>query len=626
MGRKVQGRQGLGHQGLAKTRAAIGSPSGQKHEARQVLRGFVTGGAWGLIVAMLGVTGASLLASQPPGNAPPGEPLVEMTQVEAAGDVVDPPVFDIATTDALAEPIAAPSATPALPVAVAAAETDALLADTTPASPPVIASSDASLAQPESGGLPAPALATDTPVLPNPQAPAPAIPASEADLVLSTDPAPAPVPPPPDPDPAELIAVIPVPQSAEVAAVVVAAPPGAILTEGGLPDALIAADTAQSPAASPTTTSVEPDAADPVPAPEPTAEPEVAPVAEPEPQVAPVILTEPTAVPEFAPVEQVLPPLVPESVPESVPEPVPEPVPEVAPEIAVEPAQPPVVVTLSPDLSQTAQPPTRIILQGDVGTLPQVAGGVRVNRPDSSDTLIPAVIEPEGQLGDIIPAASALTQFAAAFDNPDGKPLISVILVDDGAITGLSDTLADVPFPVTIAINPGDPDATVRMRAYRARGIEVLAIATLPQGAEPSDVEVTLEAAFASLPEAVGLIDLGNGQVQSSAAVTGQTLARLAADGRGLVVFSDGLNPALRAAATAGVPAVEVARDLDGNGQDAGTIRRFLDNAAFQARQDSGIVLLARLRPETISALILWGAENRAGQVALAPISGTLTQ
>ena len=262
-------------------------------------------------------------------------------------------------------------------------------------------------------------------------------------------------------------------------------------------------------------------------------------------------------------------------------------------------------------------------MQGDTGSLPQVAGAVRVNRPETAGALVsdPATLPNAG--GGQEPA---LVQFAAPFSNPDDKPLLSVILIDDGAIAGLSETLADVPFAVTIAIDPQSADATARMQDYRARGFEVLAIARLPQGAQPSDVEVTLESVFATLPQAVGLIDLGDGGVQSSAAVIGQTLARLVADGRGLVVMADGLNPALRAAVTAGVPAAEVARDLDGNDQDAGTIRRFLDNAAFQARQDSGIVLLARLRPETISALILWGAENRAGQVALAPISGRFSQ
>jgi polysaccharide deacetylase 2 family uncharacterized protein YibQ len=183
-----------------------------------------------------------------------------------------------------------------------------------------------------------------------------------------------------------------------------------------------------------------------------------------------------------------------------------------------------------------------------------------------------------------------------------------------------------MPFAVTVAINPADPDAAARLQTYRSMGIEVLAMANLPQGAQPTDVEVTLESVFATLPGTVGLLDAGDGGVQSTSAVTAQVLARLGADGRGLVIGSTGLNPALRSAATAQVPAAEIYRDLDGNGQDAGTIRRFLDNAAFRARQQSGIILLARLRPETISALILWGTENRAGQVALAPISAVLSQ
>ena len=598
-----------------------------------MLRGFVTGGAWGLIAATLGVTTASLLAPQPPGNAPPGEPLVVMTQAEAADVVVDLPAPDVAMTNDKAEPLAAPVATPAPPAAVTAADTDTQIADTAPASPPVIAIADALLAEPASGGLPAPAApALDTPVIPNPQAPAPVTPASEADLILSTAPALPPAPPEPQPEPEsqEPMAVIPVIPQADALPVIVA--PAAVSVEPGM-----VAAPATLPEQSGQTSPAQPDVADVLSEARGPADPAVLPDAAvtggvaPETQVAaavvPVVV--PTVDPQAAPVPLDLPQIAPEPLPES------------APEAVLNPDQLPPVEILTPELAQsdlaqsdlaqtdpvlTAPPPSRIVLQGDAASLPQVAGGVRVNRPETSAVLIPDEAQPVAPVAEIVTEGPALTQFAAPFSNPDGKPLMSVILIDDGAIAGLSDTLADVPFPVTIAINPGDPDATARMQVYRDRGIEVLAIATLPQGAQPSDVEVTLEAVFATLPQAVGLIDPGDGQVQSSTAVTGQTLARLAADGRGLVVFSDGLNPALRAAATASVPAVEVARDLDGHGQDAGTIRRFLDNAAFQARQTSGIVLLARLRPETISALILWGAENRAGQVALAPISVILSQ
>lgn len=570
-----------------------------------MLRGFVTGGAWGLIVATLGVTTASLLAPQPAGNAPPGEPLVVMTDVAAAEVAADPPAPDTAAPDTAVGDAATTVATLDPPAPVGAAESEEQTIDTAPPNPPVIAVTDATLSVPTSGATLAVTPAPDTPVLPNPQAPAPVTPASEADLILSTEPAPAPISPAPDLEPApatqDMIAVIPVLPSAEPAPVVEAPVQDAVAAELVVPsDALPAQTSDLPPVMSPSAPETDTAQADPV------ATPEGVQTAESEIPAPPDPVAEPVAVPSVPPAPQAIP--------------------QIEPEVATEPSQPPVVATLAPDVAQTAPPPARIVLQGDAGSLPQVAGGVRVNRPETLAPLTDVLAQPVAPVGDIVTAGPALAQFAAPFENALGKPLISVILIDDGAIAGLSDTLADVPFPVTIAINPGDPDATTRMQDYRDRGIEVLAIATLPQGAQPSDVEVTLEAVFVTLPQAVGLIDLGDGQVQSSTAVTAQTLARLAADGRGLVVFSDGLNPALRAAATAEVPAVEVTRDLDGNGQDAGTIRRFLDNAAFQARQQSGIVLLARLRPETISALILWGAENRAGQVALAPISGVLTQ
>jgi polysaccharide deacetylase 2 family uncharacterized protein YibQ len=147
----------------------------------------------------------------------------------------------------------------------------------------------------------------------------------------------------------------------------------------------------------------------------------------------------------------------------------------------------------------------------------------------------------------------------------------------------------------------------------------------LPEGATPSDVEITLEAMFSTLGETVLLLDAGNGGLQNDWTVTAQTMAALGADGRGLVTVSKGLNMALRAAEQAEVPAGLIFRDLDGDGQDVRVIRRFLDQAAFRARQETGVMLLGRMRPDTISALVLWGTANRAGQVALAPMSAILT-
>jgi polysaccharide deacetylase 2 family uncharacterized protein YibQ len=162
------------------------------------------------------------------------------------------------------------------------------------------------------------------------------------------------------------------------------------------------------------------------------------------------------------------------------------------------------------------------------------------------------------------------------------------------------------------------------MAAYRDRGIEVLAIVSLPANAQPSDVEVSMAAVFLALPETIGILDATGAGLPETTAAQAQVMAALKADGRGFVTLPRGLNSSTRAAEAASVPAVSIYRDFDAQGQDARVIRRFLDQAAFRARQESGVVMLGRVRPETISALILWSTANRASDVAQAPVSAIL--
>lgn len=255
----------------------------------------------------------------------------------------------------------------------------------------------------------------------------------------------------------------------------------------------------------------------------------------------------------------------------------------------------------------------RVQLQGGENTLltPRDTG-VTVRRP-SSETV-----------EDTAPAINALELYAAENPATDGKPLMSVVLIDDGSMSAAAAALSGLPFPVTIAIDPALPDAAALMAAYRSDGFEVLALAKVPEGAVPSDVEITLESVFGTLPETIGVLDIGDGGLQSDRDVTEQAMAILASQGRGFITVSQGLNMAGRAADAAGVPAAVVYRDLDIDGQDARVVRRFVDQAAFRARQESGVVLVGRVRPDTISALILWGTANQDEQVDLVPVSAVL--
>jgi polysaccharide deacetylase 2 family uncharacterized protein YibQ len=343
-------------------------------------------------------------------------------------------------------------------------------------------------------------------------------------------------------------------------------------------------------------------------------------VVAPEPELAETVVDDTVAVPAPVPAVVAEAPVIVEPAPET--EPVPEIV-AVVPEVA---PQAPEIDAL-PEAENTAPEPAPQVL--DVASvpqapLPQVNGGVRVNRLGTEQS------ETAGQDAEIVVAdailddAPALERYAAVFENDIALPLIAILLVDRSGNSDAVDQVQALPFPVTVVLDALASNANAQMRAYRDAGIEVVMQTSLPRGAVPTDVEVAFEAAFGILPEAVALFSDGEGVLQNNRSVTEQVIQVLQSEGRGLIVVQRGLGNAIRGADQAGLPAATVLRDLDGAGESAATIGRALDQAAFRARQSGDAVLLARLTPETMTALSGWGTENDGTQVALAPVSAIL--
>lgn len=218
-----------------------------------------------------------------------------------------------------------------------------------------------------------------------------------------------------------------------------------------------------------------------------------------------------------------------------------------------------------------------------------------------------------------------LQKYAAPFDNPENKPLMAIVLIDDGSSPVSYEALADFPYPISYAVDADWPGAAEAARKYRAAGLEVLALADLPEGASARDTEVAMQVFLDAVPQAVAVMEGTDTGLQSSREATEQLIPILQDSGHGLVLFSEGLDTAQKLIAREGVPVVSVFRDFDGEGQNATAIRRFLDQAAFKAGQsDAGVVMVGRLRAETVSALLLWGLQDRAASVALAPVSAVL--
>ncbi|SDN89102.1 Uncharacterized conserved protein YibQ, putative polysaccharide deacetylase 2 family [Lutimaribacter pacificus] len=528
-------------------------------------RGFLGGIVFGGVVSVVAAVAITAVI---------GPPVVPQPET-AAVEVPPGSEFQERREDREASvPAPLPQPEPGAPPAVVAPEPDTLAsmqgADTDPAAQPSTGTAEDRLASPPAQGQRGRVeVTTDAPVLPGPQAALPAAPVAEEGVDAPASPA----------APDEGAAPEPAEEEVEEE----------IAGEAGETD----------PAADPAAPA--PDVADTAPAMPPPSEP----ASEEEPAAPGIAAMDPAA------------PATP------APAPAPEPQAEAAP------SQPPAPEPADPEAETDPEPDTATGDRPGVGTpAPSL-----VERADSRvSSRLPSV----GADGDAAPDQAAAPPVAASdappivanaapFENPEGKPLMSVVLIDRGDFSSAVEALSAFPYPVTFAVDPAWDGAAAAAERYRAAGFEVLALVDIPEAAQAPDVEVNLAAILGALPGVVGVMEGDRTGLQSSRAISDQVAAYLRDSGHGLVMYPNGLDTARKLAEKEGVPAVTLFRDFDAAGQEAPVIRRFLDQAAFKAGQEpASVVMVGRARAETVSALILWGLADRAGRVALAPVSALL--
>lgn len=251
------------------------------------------------------------------------------------------------------------------------------------------------------------------------------------------------------------------------------------------------------------------------------------------------------------------------------------------------------------------------------GTVGDLAPNVTTGR-------LPSLSDDGADAGASAVAPPPLVRFASDVEIDNSKPLMSIVLIDDGSTDLGFDALESFPYPLTFAVDASTPDAEARMQDYRARGLEVVSLVAMPQGATAADAEVAMASILSNVPEAVAILEDPDASLQVNRGVSDQVVDILKSSGHGIVFQSSGLNTAQKLAVREGVGAARVFRDFDGADQSATVIRRFLDQAAFRAGQEGGVVMLGRLRAETISALLVWGLADRASRVSLVPVSAVL--
>ncbi len=558
-----------------------------------MIRGFLAGVVWGGVVAGMGLAVISQVAPDPFAVPVAGADVTAPQASEAAKAPATPAQTGPAPEAAMPEPaVPAPDAqTTGVPSATPAPVPATLPADAT-ASPPVVGQSDVvAVAEPPA----APAVA---PPLGGPDLPA---------LTTGSDPAPKETAPDvapvsgPSPDPAVGAVLDPPPAAPEEPLLMPAPAPAAEPAP-----ALIAPDPGQG-GVGPAVPSVS--------LPRPDTAPDL-PIARPLPQPDP-------AAPETAAPQATAEAVVPESIPQTpdsteragdaavaLPD-APEPA---FPDPGAEPEEPAAPLAPVPRLTPDAGLPAA---EGvTVGRLPRIGADEGSTAPVEDD---PLVIVPDDDL-------PPLRRFARPFENPDDKPLFSILLRDTGEAELDRAALAEIAFPVTFVIDPLAPGASEAAQVYRGAGQEVLMLATgIPAGATPADLEQSFQSMGGVLPEAVGVMDQPGAGFQGNRPLAAQVVPILAAQGRGIVTFDAGLNAADQEARRAALPSAMIFRRLDAEGEEAPVIRRYLDRAAFKAAQEGRVVVLGDTRPETVAALLEWAVEGRAASVALAPVTAVMT-
>ncbi|MBL9054162.1 MAG: divergent polysaccharide deacetylase family protein, partial [Tabrizicola sp.] len=218
-----------------------------------------------------------------------------------------------------------------------------------------------------------------------------------------------------------------------------------------------------------------------------------------------------------------------------------------------------------------------------------------------------------------------IARYAAAFENPDAKPVMAVILIDTGAADLDRAALAALPFPVSFALDPMDPATPERAAAYRAAGREVIMLTTgIAPGAQASDIEVSFQAMFQTVPEAVAIMDLADPVFQNDRPLATLVVPVVGGQGLGVLTWEKGLNAADQVARRDDIASAVIFRDLAAGGGDAAAAKRTLDRAVFKAGQDQRVVVAGAITPELVAALIEWSVEGRAGAVALGPVTAVL--
>ena len=278
----------------------------------------------------------------------------------------------------------------------------------------------------------------------------------------------------------------------------------------------------------------------------------------------------------------------------------------------------PEVAKVTPIAPQTVEvsgeEPVSLNPQAELVVTPQVPDQLAI-------VTVPARRAEEGAL------LRPVERFAQPFEGTFDKPVMGLILVDDGSLAldgpqGLV-ALQAFPAPLSIAMDMSRPGDMDRMARFREAGFDVFALMALEAEIESASVAAAMREAVAPELQIVGVLESHVNGFQNTRSISDAVLAVLAKSGHGLVTQSAPLNIMPNLARKQGIPAGAVFRVIDDSGR-ADTVRRAMDTAVSRSVREDSVIVQGRLHQKTIAALLLWILQDRAALVELVPVSAIL--
>ena len=145
----------------------------------------------------------------------------------------------------------------------------------------------------------------------------------------------------------------------------------------------------------------------------------------------------------------------------------------------------------------------------------------------------------------------------------EGQPFMAVVLGNNCNMLLGPEVLGNLPFPIIIFVYWQTDVHHAFMQYYRGARFEVALLLDLADGSGGEKATETLKGALTVVSEVTDILESRSGVLQNDQGVFSAIVDQLAASGHGLLVYDNGMNPALEMAKSLGLPAQSIYRSLD---------------------------------------------------------------